>query len=457
MNICSYRPLKFFTDTQGLNERFKTLFDATCYLRGQSGSSLTADLPLDITAGVISIPQADTNNDGYLTTGDWDTFNLKWGPNGNQALGGDFLGTTNGQDLRIRTNNTFVASISGDANYRYNFSPNTLGHTGAYNFIFGYQPSTSNNYTLSGGFQTIASGLVSVALNRNTTASGSYSFACCSSSVASGQGTFAANNCTIKTFFGAGFGLYNEIATDTSTTAAIAADNRIFVIGNGSGFSHKHNALTVLHGSDLVDGTDPKFGFNELAPTDTVHINGSFRLVSGNEGNNKVLVSDANGVGDWVTTLGYASGGTGNSAAPTNGYVAVGDGTKYVPTDPTTLFPILADGEYTPTGTNDVNLDSHAEYTCQYLRVGSRVTVSGKITLKATGVASDTSIDLDLPIATTFAATEEAGGAGWSSSIAGGGLSIEAVPATSTVKLAFISVDLGVAHDYYFSFTYKII
>lgn len=244
-------------------------------------SPLTADLPLLISSDVISIPLADTNNDGYLSTTDWDLFDRKWGPAGNTALGGDFLGTLNAQPLIFKTNNTTVGYVTGDGNFNWVLSSNLISlGTGNYNTIFGYGGILSGTarYNLIGGFQnTIASGvLAAVAIGRNTTCNYNYSMAVCSSSIANGQGAFAANNAQMNTFMGAGFGLFNEIATDISTPTTISAENRIFIIGNGSGTGNRHNALTVLHGSDTTNGTKPLFGFNTLLPTSTVSVAGSF-------------------------------------------------------------------------------------------------------------------------------------------------------------------------------------
>lgn len=119
-------------------------------------------------------------------------------------------------------------------------------------------------------------------------------------------------------------------------------------------------------------------------------------------------------------------------------------------------LPTLASGTYTPTGTNDVNLTSHTEFTCQYLRVGNTVTVSGKITLRAALPATITSLDLDLPVSSTFGDEENAGGTGWSPAIAGAGFAVKGVGLSSTVQISFISVD-ATSHDYFFSFTYQII
>ncbi len=40
-------------------------------------------------------------------------------------------------------------------------------------------------------------------------------------------------------------------------------------------------------------------GINTTNPTETLHVNGSFRLEDGSEGTNRVLKSDANGVSSW--------------------------------------------------------------------------------------------------------------------------------------------------------------
>src|SRR5439155_66361 len=49
----------------------------------------------------------------------------------------------------------------------------------------------------------------------------------------------------------------------------------------------------------------------------------------------------------------------------------------------------LASGTYTPTLTNSVNVAASTAYTCQYLRVGSVVTVSGQMDIDPTGAGDD--------------------------------------------------------------------
>jgi hypothetical protein len=248
-----------------------------------AGATYSADLPLSIDgSNVISIPVVSGVSDGYTSVSLYNTWQSKWGPNGNNATGGDFIGTTNAQPFIIKTNNTTAGYVTGDGNFNWVLSSNlnSLG-TGDYNTIFGYQGTMSGTarYNLMGGFQnTIASGvLAAVAIGRNTTVNYNYGMAVNTSSIANGQAAFAANNCQVNAFGGAGFGYNNEIATDISTPTTVSAQNRIFVIGNGIGNQGtRHNALTVLHGPDLLTGTKPLFGFNTLTPTSTISVGGSF-------------------------------------------------------------------------------------------------------------------------------------------------------------------------------------
>jgi len=285
--------LSFKTGTIGPDRRFPEYSYMSLFTRALDylgiqyptppGGLVNVDLPLvlDTNTDTLSIPEADGSNDGYLSAAKFTLFNNKWGPAGNAASSGDFIGTTNAQPLTFKTNNTTVGYVTGDGNFNWILSSNlvSLG-TGNYNTVFGFGGTLSGTarYNLVGGFQnTIASGvLAAVAIGRNTTCNYNYSMAVCSSSIANGQAAFAANNAQVNAFGGAGFGYNNEISTDASTPTSISAQNRILVLGNGSGIGNRHNALTVLHGSDLVNGTKPLFGFNTLAPTSTVSVAGSF-------------------------------------------------------------------------------------------------------------------------------------------------------------------------------------
>lgn len=69
----------------------------------------------------------------------------------------------------------------------------------------------------------------------------------------------------------------------------------------------------------------------------------------------------------------------------------------------------LISGTYTPTISNIANATSLAATDAQYLRVGDVVTVSGKFTLTTTD-ATTTTVELTLPVASTFTQDYEAAG-----------------------------------------------
>lgn len=123
------------------------------------------------------------------------------------------------------------------------------------------------------------------------------------------------------------------------------------------------------------------------------------------------------------------------------------------PTGTTTQY--IASGTYTPTLTGVTNIAASTAYACQWMRVGNVVTVSGKVDIDVTlGVASE--LGVSLPIASNFAAEQNAGGAG--SSAAAASL-VTAIKADATNdRAAFVFTAVSVTNDsYFFEFTYVIL
>ena len=67
-------------------------------------------------------------------------------------------------------------------------------------------------------------------------------------------------------------------------------------------------------------------------------------------------------------------------------------------------------GTYTPTLTNTTNVAASTAYVCQYMRVGSVVTVSGRVDIDPTATGQII-MGMSLPIASDFSAATECGGA----------------------------------------------
>lgn len=105
----------------------------------------------------------------------------------------------------------------------------------------------------------------------------------------------------------------------------------------------------------------------------------------------------------------------------------------------TGLVPVP--GTYTPTLTNDTNLDASTAYQCQYLRVGSKVIVSGKADVDPTAAGS-TVLRISLPVASNLGALEDCAGVGFAPGVAGQGAGIEADITNDAARMRWIAVDI---------------
>jgi len=120
-----------------------------------------------------------------------------------------------------------------------------------------------------------------------------------------------------------------------------------------------------------------------------------------------------------------------------------------------TLVGQLASGTYTPTLTNVTNISASTAYTCQYMRVGSVVTVSGMVDIDATAGGA-VELGMSLPIASNFAATENCGGVATCDSVGEDAMAISADIAND--RASFQSTKTSVTnHGHHFTFTYRII
>lgn len=115
----------------------------------------------------------------------------------------------------------------------------------------------------------------------------------------------------------------------------------------------------------------------------------------------------------------------------------------------------LAAGTYTPTPVNITNAASSTGYVTNYMRVGSMVTLSGKITIDPTA-AGAVVVEVPLPVASAFANNEDGGGAANSPSVAGLSAACYAATANDRMGISWIAVDTA-SRDFYFTFTYRII
>jgi len=197
----------------------------------------------------------------------------------------------------------------GTGTYASGVASTAMGyHTQATNTIstaMGIMTSATEVGSTAMGYLATASGYISTAMGRETTASGF-------ESIALGSGTTASGTSSISTGFYTTASGYVSTAMGYATTARSSRetvigslntdyipldslywnpDDRLFVIGNGTYFNSRSNALTMLKSGNTGLGTEN--------PTQKLDIDGQIRIRGGAPGNGKVLTSDANGVASW--------------------------------------------------------------------------------------------------------------------------------------------------------------
>jgi hypothetical protein len=161
-----------------------------------------------------------------------------------------------------------------------------------------------------------------------------------------------------------------------------------------------------------------------------------------------------------------------DNSIPANGQIPIGNGANYTNATltqgtgisitngagsitfevPTTF---ITSGTYTPTITNGSNVAGSTAYECQYMRVGSVVTVSGRIDIDPTLTATSTQLTFTLPISSAFGASNNLGGTAYCPNIAGMGAAIQS-DGVSQALVQYVPSDLT-NNPYFFSFTYRII
>lgn len=118
----------------------------------------------------------------------------------------------------------------------------------------------------------------------------------------------------------------------------------------------------------------------------------------------------------------------------------------------------VTSGTYTPTLTGVLNVGASTAYVCQYMRVGSVVTVSGKMDLDPTAGGA-LQLGISLPVASNFASNGQCGGNGAVPSL-GGTTSMEiAILADAANNRAELQMVAQFADNrtLWFNFTYLIV
>ena len=113
-------------------------------------------------------------------------------------------------------------------------------------------------------------------------------------------------------------------------------------------------------------------------------------------------------------------------------------------------------GTYSPALTNVVNIAASTNYSCQYIRVGTVVTVSGQVDIDPTATATSTQLGIALPIASALANANECAGTAFSNKVGSMGAAILGDATNDRAQLEYISSNIA-NQTWYFSFTYRIL
>ena len=113
-------------------------------------------------------------------------------------------------------------------------------------------------------------------------------------------------------------------------------------------------------------------------------------------------------------------------------------------------------GTYTPTLTNVANLSASTAYECQYMRVGSVVTVSGRVDIDPILAATSTQLGISLPVASNIGAVEDCAGTAFASGIAAQGAAILGDATNDRAQLQYVAGDIT-NQAMYFTFTYQVV
>lgn len=126
--------------------------------------------------------------------------------------------------------------------------------------------------------------------------------------------------------------------------------------------------------------------------------------------------------------------------------------------DGTWKAPNFSAGTYTPTLTIISNLDAVTAFQCQYMQVGSSVTVSGRIDVDPTAPAVDTQVRITLPpgFPSNFTSIENCGGSASAITVASQSAGIYADIVNDQAIMRFVAADIT-NQSMYFTFMYTVL
>jgi hypothetical protein len=217
-------------------------------------------------------------------------------------------------------------------------------------------------------------------------------------------------------------------------------------------------AAPTIVADDDITGRMVFYGYDGTSFTGSAEVRGSIDNTTGANDMPGRLTFYTTPNGSTTLTERVRIDSTGLVSIAANGGLSI-DATDVTGTPAATNGNVFS-GTYTPTLTDVTNVADSTTGTCQYMRVGNVVTVSGQLSIDPTTASANTVVRMTLPIASSFTGTSRACG-GTAASVSSGtyGQSLAILGFASATGQAEFRGDPTVAtsQDYAFSFTYRII
>lgn len=130
----------------------------------------------------------------------------------------------------------------------------------------------------------------------------------------------------------------------------------------------------------------------------------------------------------------------------------------YPSTEWVKFFAGLANSDvYTPTLTGVANVAASTAYQCQWFKVDTIVTVTGKLDLDPTAGATLTQLGMSLPIRSALTAAEQCAGVAAAPAVAGYSAAIVGDAANDRAELQFTTGADVANRSWFFSFSYRVL
>ena len=303
----------------------------------------TAPINVSTTLGVatVSITQATTSTNGYLSSTDWNTFN-------NKQPAGTYINSVSGTTNQITASTTtgavtlslptsittgqYIAnqSISGSATQGA-FAYGTLNASDTGIFA-SYQTSIAGYaYMALQNTSSNAAATTDIALYNDTASLGKYIDIGINSSAFTGTGNFSLANAgyiytnggdlALGTYSANGIHfIVNNSATDAmtiSSTGVVSLGTALAVGSGGTGIATAPTAGSVVYGASTTAQ-----GYTAVGTSGQV-------LISGGTGSPTWSTNIAGNAANVTGTVAVTNGGLGITTTPSNGQIPIGNGTNY--------------------------------------------------------------------------------------------------------------------------------